>query len=88
MKQVMLAAVVAVSLLVVGHGTHRAAAQMPQCDSGRSGAAPGQQYGTAADVAAKKQADAEKYRSAEANSATQACNDASAPAKGTSSSQR
>jgi hypothetical protein len=87
MRQVMLAAVAAIGL-VVGHGTHRAAAQMPQCEPGRSGAAPGQQYGTAGDVAAKQTADAEKYRTAEANSATKACNEISAPAKDKSPSQK
>ena len=73
MQQSMLAVIVVVSLLVAGNGIRRAAAQMPQCDPGRDGAAPAQHYGTAADVAAKKRADAEKYRSAEANSAAQAC---------------
>lgn len=79
--------VAAASLAIAGQG-HRALAQMPSCDPARSGAAPGQQYGTAEDVAAKKQADAEKYRTADANSATQACNNMAAPAKDAAPNQK
>ncbi len=61
---------------------------MPQCDQERAGAAPGQQYGTEADVAAKKQADAEKYQTAEANSATQACKRSPDPVKDTASDRK
>lgn len=81
MKRIMIAAVAALSLVVAGHGTVRAAGQ-PQCETGpAAGAAPGQQYGTKtgemaqANIEAKKQADADKYRSAEPNTATQACPD-------------
>ncbi len=81
MKRIMTAATV--GLLIAGHGMHRAAGQMPQCDRERAGAAPGRQYGTEEDVAAKKQADAEKFRTAEANSATQACKDLPTAAKDT-----
>lgn len=86
MKQMVTAAVV--GLLVAGHGMHRAAGQMPQCDRERAGAAPARQYGTEDDVAAKKQADAEKFRTAEANSATQACKDPPAPVKDAASDRK
>lgn len=79
MKRVAMAAVAAAGLLVVGHGTHRAVGQMPQCE-GKDGAVPGQQYGTAADEAAKKQADAEKFQTADANAATEACRGMTSPA--------
>lgn len=52
-----------------------------EADRDGCGAAPGQQHGTTADVAAKTQADAEKHRTADADSATQACNAMAAPAK-------
>ena len=87
MKRTTMAVMTAASLMVVGQG-HSALGQMPNCDPARSGAAPGQQYGTAADVAAKKQADAEKYRTAAANSATQACNAMPAPAKDATPNQK
>ena len=86
MKQVV--AAVVVGLLVVGYGMHRAAGQMPQCDREKAGAAPGRQYGTEDDVAAKKQADAEKFRTAEANSATQACKNLPAPVKDTAPNRK
>ena len=86
MRRMMTAA--AVGLLIVGHGTHRAAGQMPQCDRERAGAAPGRQYGTEEDVAAKKQAAAEKFRTAEANSATPACKNLSPQVKDTASDRK
>lgn len=84
MKRMMAAAVAAVGLVLVGYGTAHAGAQV-QCGSGGStGAAPGQQYGTEANVEAKKQMDAEKFQTAEVNSATQACQEVPAPAEGAS----
>jgi hypothetical protein len=45
-----------------------------KCDKGQNaGAAPGQKYGTSDDVAAKKEVDAQKYQTAGANSASEAC---------------
>ncbi|MBV8589418.1 MAG: hypothetical protein JO212_05055 [Acetobacteraceae bacterium] len=73
MKRMLAIAIAAASLLLAGQGTLRAAGQ-PQCDSGQTaGAAPGQKYGTSSDVAAKKQMDTEKYQTAGANSAKEAC---------------
>ena len=101
MKRMMVAAVAAVSLVLVGHGTLRAAGQ-PQCETGEqagaapgqqanpqdTGAAPGQQYGTEANVEAKKQVDAQKYQSAGASSATEACPETPPPVGGTSSDRK
>lgn len=71
MKRTM--AVAVVGLPLAGSGTVHAAGQ-PQCDSGQTaGAVPGQQYGTEANRQAKKQADAQKYQEAGADSATAAC---------------
>ncbi len=84
----MMAAAVAAGRLVVGHGTLRAAGQ-PQCGSGQNAsAASGQQYGTSADVEAKKQADARKYEKAGPNSASEACRETPPAAKGTSNNQK
>lgn len=90
MRRILLAAVAAIGVLAAaGQGAHRAAAQMPQCDPARSGAAPGQRYGTSADVDAKKRADAEKYRSTDANPATEACNQTpAAGGRGSTSGQQ
>jgi hypothetical protein len=88
MKRMGAVAVAAISLMFVGHGTLRAGGQ-PQCDSANNaGAAPGQKYGTSADVAAKKQLDAQKYQTAGANSATETCQKPASPVKGTSSDRK
>ena len=70
-------------------GLGRSMAGQPQCDLAKNaGAAPGQKYGISADVAAKKQADAQKYETAGANSATEACEKQSAPGSSTSSNRK
>jgi hypothetical protein len=68
---------IAASLVIVGHGTPRAAGE-PQCDSAQSaGAATGSS--SSDDAAAKKQlearrqVDAQKYQSEGANTANEAC---------------
>lgn len=78
-------AVAALSLVLAGHGTARAAGQ-PQCDPKQSAgvAASGQQQGTSASVEVKRQADAQKFESAGANTAAEACQEVSAPATGAS----
>ena len=85
MKRISLAAIAAIGLMLAWYGPLQAAGQ-PQCDSGKNAAAaPGQKYGTSADVAAKKQIDTQKYATAGANSAAEACEKQAAPARGTSS---
>jgi hypothetical protein len=85
MKRINVAAIAAMGLMFAWHGALHAAGQ-PQCDSAKNaGAAQGQKYGTSADVAAKKQIDTQKYETAGANSATEACEKQGAPAGSTSS---
>lgn len=74
MKRITLAAVAATSLVLVsGHQPVRAAGE-PQCNTGQTaGAVPGKDFGTQADVNAKKELDAQKYAKAGANAATEAC---------------
>jgi len=75
-------------LLLAGHGTLHAGGQpcaAPEQNAAapgqNAGAAPGQQYGTEADVAEKKQLDTQKYETAGANSATEGCQDQLTPVK-------
>jgi hypothetical protein len=80
MKRLMAAGIVAVSLVFAWHEAH--AGGQPQCDKGQNAAAaPGQKYGTSDDVAAKKEVDAQKYQTAGANSATEACPEPSSAQK-------
>ena len=88
MKRIMAAAIAAASLVVIEPGPVRAAGE-PPCDSSQNaGAAPGQKLGTSEDMAVKKQADAEKYQTAGANSAKEACEKAASQAKGASPGQK
>ena len=88
MKRIIAVAATAAGLLLAGQGTLRAAGE-PQCETGpNAGAAPGQQYGTAADVAAKKQMEAQKYQTTEANAASKPCEKPPSQATGASSGQK
>ena len=55
MKRSVLAVIATVSLLFLGQGTLRAAGQPDSNPSQTGGAAPGHQFGTSADVQAKRQ---------------------------------
>ena len=55
MKRLMVAAIAAVSLVLLGPGTLRAAGQPDSNPRQTGGAAPGHQFGTSADVQAKRQ---------------------------------
>jgi hypothetical protein len=69
MKRLVLAAIAAASLLFLGQATVRAAGQPDSNPKQAGGAAPGQQFGTSADVAAKKRLDEQKYQKSPAESA-------------------
>ncbi|MBV8614722.1 MAG: hypothetical protein JOY66_13300 [Acetobacteraceae bacterium] len=62
MARSMLAAIAAASLLCLGQGTVRAAGEPNSNPRQAGGTAPGQQFGTSADVGAKKQLDEKKYQ--------------------------
>jgi len=68
MRRLMLAAIAAASLLLIGQGAPRAAGEPDSKPRQNAGAAPGQQFGTQADVAAKKRLDAPKYQKPTAES--------------------
>jgi hypothetical protein len=74
MKRLVLAVIAAVSLLFLGQGTLRAAGQPDSNPRQTGGAAPGHQFGTSADVQAKKQLDEQKYQRSPAESAARANN--------------
>ena len=72
MKRLMVAAIAVVSLVLLGPGTLRAAGQPNANPQQNAGAAPGQQFGTSADVAAKKRLDEQKYQNPAPGSANAA----------------
>ena len=75
MQRLTLAAVAAVALLLLGQGTLRAAGQPDASPQQNAGAAPGQRFGTSADVTAKKRLDEQKYQKTPAESAAGAQSD-------------
>lgn len=62
MNRLTVAAIAAASLVLAGQGTVRAAGEPDSNPRQNGGAVPGHQFGTAADVAAKKQQNARKYQ--------------------------
>lgn len=86
MKRMIAVAFASASLVLAGHGALRAAGQ-PQCDPAQ-GAASGQQPSGSANLAEEKKADAQKFQTAEVNSANKACEDVSAPGKDGSSGKK